>query len=140
MKWPFFHASPRPIRKSRLALEELEARVLPANVNITTFRNSDVIPGVYQNETQLTPVNVNTSSFGKLHTVQMDGQVYAQPLVVTGVTIINGPNTRPGQTGIHDVVFAATEHDSVYAIDAAPAGGQILWRRTFLDVSNSNNT
>src|ERR1700736_65735 len=127
-KWPFLHASPKPIRKSRLALEELEARVLPSNVNITAFRNSNVIPGVNQNETQLTPANVNTTSFGKLYTVPLDGQVYAEPLVTTGIVIINGPNTRPGQSGLHDVVIAATEHDSLYAIDAGPSGGQVLWR------------
>src|SRR5205085_1124461 len=56
----------------------------------------------------------------------------------------NGVNTRAGAAGVHDVVFAGTEHDSLYAIDAGPAGGAVLWQRTFLDASNPtgdiNNT
>src|SRR4030088_3596867 len=138
-KWPSSPALRKPIRKSQLALEQLESRVLPS-VSITTFNNANLTPGVNQNELQLTPANVKTSGFGKIYSVPTDGQVYAEPLVKTGVVITNGPNTKPGGTGTHDVVFVATEHDTVYAIDSGPIGGQILWQRSFLDASNPMNT
>jgi fibronectin type 3 domain-containing protein len=78
-------------------------------------------------------------SFGKLFTTTVDGQVYAQPLIDTGVTIANGPNTTPGVAGVHDVVFTATENDTLYAIDASVAGGTVLWKRNFLDTANPGN-
>ena len=49
----------------------------------------------------------------------VDGQVYAQPLYVPGVTI-NG--------GVHNVVIIATENDSVYAYDADSASAALLWK------------
>jgi hypothetical protein len=57
----------------------------------------------------LTPSNVTSSTFGKLFQVQVDGQVYAQPLVVTGVNITTGPSP-----GTHDVVFVATDGTHLY--------------------------
>jgi hypothetical protein len=65
----------------------------------------------------------------------MDGNVYAEPLVDTGLTIANGVNTTPGAAGVHDVVFVATEHDSLYAIDTGT--GAVLWKRVFLSTTNS---
>jgi fibronectin type 3 domain-containing protein len=130
----------RPITWARLELESIEARLAPA-VNVLTFHNDIASTGLNPAETQLSPANVKVNSFGKIYTVPLDGQVYAQPLIDTGVTIANGPNTQPGAAGIHDVVFAATENDTLYAIDGGPVGGQVLWKRVFLDASNpSNNT
>ena len=61
----------------------------------------------------------------------------AQPLVKTDVQIANGPYTVSGAAGLHDVVYAATQNDGLYAIDAE--SGQILWYRSFLDVNDPYN-
>jgi len=73
----------------------------------------------------LTPDNVNSTQFGKLSTLPVDGNVYAQPLYVENVLI--------PERGYHNIVFVATEHDSVYAFDADNPGPVPLWRTTFID-------
>jgi hypothetical protein len=70
----------------------------------------------------LTPTSVNEAQFGKLFSLTVDGEVYAQPLYLSGV-IIGGVK--------HNVVFVATEHDSVYAFDADTSGPR-LWEVNFL--------
>ena len=77
------------------------------------------------NETVLTPNNVNTSSFGRLFTRPLDGQAIASPLYVENVSI-------PGQ-GAHNVVYVATEHDSVYAYDADGRSTTPLWKDSFIN-------
>src|SRR5579864_8168981 len=82
--------------------------------------------GAYVNETTLSPANVNVNQFGKLAARPVIGDMYAQPLYVTGVSI-------PGQ-GIHNVVFVATAHNVVYAFDAddtSAAGNTPLWSVDF---------
>jgi hypothetical protein len=91
------------------------------------YHDGPTSTGSVTSETQLTPSNVNSSTFGKLFQRQVDGQIYAQPLVATGVNITTGPSP-----GTHDVVFVATENDRLYAIDADSPNGQILWQRSFL--------
>ncbi|WP_168221723.1 fibronectin type III domain-containing protein [Aquisphaera giovannonii] len=117
-------------------MEDLEPRLV-MSAGVLTYHNDIAGTGVNAAEVNLTPANVKVGSFGKLLGVNLDGQVYAQPLVDTGVTIVAGPNTTAGSAGVHDVVFVATEHDSLYALDASNAGGgAVLWRRSFLDPSN----
>jgi hypothetical protein len=106
---------------------------------VLTYHDDTASSGVNASETQLTPANVAVNSFERLYLDNLDGQVYAQPLVETSVTIASGPNTTNGAAGVHDVVFVATQHDSLYAIDASSLGGAVLWQRNFLDTTVADN-
>ena len=119
-------------------VEALERRDLLAT-NVLTFHNDIAGNGVNAAEQQLTPANVKVGSFGKIYATAVDGQVYTQPLVQTGVTIVAGPNTTPGSTGLHDVVFVGTQNDTLYAIDASVSGGAVLWKRSFTDITVGND-
>ena len=99
--------------------------------SVLTYHNDNARTGQNLTETSLTPQNVNAASFGKLFSVPVDGAVYAQPLYVPNVSI-------PGQ-GTRNVVYVATEHDSVYAFDA-DASGPPLWHVSFIDPTNGITT
>jgi hypothetical protein len=85
-----------------------------ASAQITTYHVDNNRTGWNPNETVLTPANVSPSSFGLLHNIRLDDQVDSQPLYVPNVTITAGSNQ-----GQHNVVYVASENNSVYAIDAA---------------------
>lgn len=101
--------------------------------SVLTYHNDLASTGQNLSETSLSPQNVNAGQFGKLFAAPLDGQAYAQPLYVANLAITSG-----AQAGIHDVVFAATEHDSLYAIDAAD--GTILWKDSFIDPASGVTT
>lgn len=106
-----------------------------AQVSVTTSRNDNSRDGQNLNETILTPDNVNAASFGKLFSHVVDGYVYAQPLYVPNVAIPN--------LGTHNVVYVATEHDSVYAFDADSRTGRNsapLWHRSFIHLKRGITT
>src|SRR5262249_2986288 len=96
-----------------------------ALAQVTTSQYDNFRTGANLNEKILTPQNVNTKQFGKLGSFKVDGAVYAQPLFLPGVEV-------PGK-GTHDVLYVATEHDSVYAFDAYKPGDAPLWHVSFLD-------
>lgn len=93
-----------------------------AQVSVLTSHLDNSRDNANTNETLLTPANVNKNSFGRLFSFPLDYVVLAQPLYVPNVTI-------PGQ-GVHNVVYVATQADSVYAIDA-DTGAQ-LWYASML--------
>jgi hypothetical protein len=80
--------------------------------SVTTYHNDTYRTGWNQNESVLTPANVGTTTFGLVQNVTLDDQVDAQPLVMPGVQITAG-----NYQGTHDVVYVATENNTVYAID-----------------------
>ncbi len=104
----------------------LWASSLQAQVNVTTYHNDNARTGQNTQETYLTPANVNSSQFGKLFTVAVDGAVFAQPLYLTNVNIGGGA---------HNVVYVATQHDSVYAIDADT--GTLYWQKSLIPAGGS---
>jgi hypothetical protein len=98
---------------------------IPALAQVTTSQYDNFRTGATLHEKTLTPQNVNAKQFGKLGAFKVDGAVYAQPLLIPSVEI-------PGK-GTHDVLFVATEHDSVYAFDATRPNDPPLWKVSFLD-------
>jgi hypothetical protein len=105
----------------RPTLVELEPRILLA-VDVLTYHNDIGRTGQNLAETVLTPANVNAADFGKLFTDPVDGAVYAEPLYKSGVVV-------PGR-GTLNLVFVATEHDSVYAFNADSPGPPV-WQASF---------
>jgi len=85
--------------------------------DVATYHNDNARTGQNLSETILTIANVNSSTFGKLFAMPVDGLIDAEPLYLSGVAI-------PGK-GTHNVVYAVTENDSVYAFDAET--GALLW-------------
>jgi hypothetical protein len=96
--------------------------------SILTYHNDVQRTGQNLSETILTPANVTSSTFGKVFSFTTVGNVYAQPLYM--------PNVSIAGTGTYNVVFVATENDSVYAFDADGKSTTPLWFRSFLDVSD----
>jgi len=81
-----------------------------AQTNILTQRGNNQRTGSYTNEKTLTTANVKVEGFGKLYGYPVDGQVYAQPLYISGLFVAG--------KGKRNVLFIATEHNSIYAYDA----------------------
>ena len=100
-----------------------------AQVDVLTERLDNTRSALNINETVLNKSNVKNGKFGKLAFRIVDGNIYAQPLVVSQAKIVNHPSPV-------NVVIVATEHNSAYAFDAddisPEPGGQestkALWR------------
>lgn len=93
-----------------------------AQVDVLTWHNDAARTGQNLKESLLTPMGLNASTFGLLANIPVDGKVDAQPLYVSALNV-NG-------MGTHNVLFVATEHDTVYAIDADT--GSAYWQTSIL--------
>src|SRR5437899_2229716 len=109
------------------------ARVhLLAQTSVITWHYENERTSANTSETVLTPSNVNSAGFGKLTTLPVDGFVVGHPLYLPSVNVL-------GQ-GVHNVVYVATMHDSVYAFDADSANTSPLWMTSILTYSPAGAT
>jgi outer membrane protein assembly factor BamB len=97
-----------------------------AHTDVLTYKDDLARTGADLTETRLTPANVNSSSFGLLRLLPVDGKVDAEPLYASQVEVAGAP---------HNVLYVATENDSVYAFDADT--GATLWRVSLLAVGET---
>lgn len=99
-----------------------------SQISVTTYHNDTFRSGQNTRETALTPTVVSVSTFGKLFSQPVDGQIYGQPLVLYNLQIAG--------EGAHTVVYVATENDSVFAFDGNSNTGSNaspLWHVSFID-------
>ena len=88
--------------------------------DVLTHHNDNARTGAVTDEIVLSPASLRNQRFGRLFSLMVEGQIYAQPLVVTALEI-------PGK-GRRDVVFVATMRNMVYAFDTEPGDGSPLWK------------
>jgi hypothetical protein len=105
---------------------------------VTTYHNDLSRDGANTQEYALTTSNVSTATFGKLFSCPVDAPAYAQPLWVSNLNIGGGT---------HNVIFAATSHDTVYAFDADTSPCVTYWQKslnlsseTFVNSNDVNTT
>src|SRR5215472_16004121 len=108
------------IRSGSVVIAAVLAAAGSAQVNVLTANYGNERTNANLQETLLTPAKVSPGSFGKRGALPVDGQVYAQPLYVSGLSI---PSKKS-----RNVVYLATQHNSVFAYDAeALASPVLLW-------------
>jgi len=98
---------------------------------VYTYHNNLSRDGSNQSEYALTASNVTSTTFGKLFSCTVDGAIYAQPLWVANF-LIGG--------GTHNVIFVATQHDSVYAFDADASPCVTYWHAQLLPTMPMSET
>ena len=121
-----YPAGGSPAKTIKDALEPQAATVSLASqhkVAVLTYHYDNLRTGWNDKESSLTYANVNSGSFGLLHAITLDDQVDTQPLIVPNET-----TTRGMGPGKHDVVYVATENDTIYAIDAS--NGTVLFQQS----------
>jgi hypothetical protein len=111
-----------------IAASGLRAQTL----RITTSQYDNMRTGANLSETILTPQNVNARQFGKISSLPVDGAVYAQPLYLSQVNV-------PGK-GLLNLLFVATEHDSVYAFDTGRNSPDPVWHVNLLSGNSGSST
>jgi len=99
-----------------------------AGTDAVTFKYDAMRTGQNLTESVLTPANVKSATFGLLRTLSVDGLVDAQPLYLSRLTVAGS---------VHNVVYVATEHDSVYAFDSDT--GSTLWKTSLLGAGESTS-
>jgi hypothetical protein len=109
---------------SKSALASIGVTDLPG---IFTYHYDAARDGVNSHEFALSPSSVTAAKFGLLFSCQVDGAVYAEPLWMPSLNV-NG--------SVHNVVFVATQHDSLYAFDADAKPCQQLWHVSLIDANH----
>jgi Immunoglobulin I-set domain len=107
---------------SNMASLTVNPATTASSIDVVTYHYDNMRTGQNVNEMTLTPSNVNANTFGKLGEFSADGLVDAQPLLLSNLAM-------PG-AGTKNVLYAVTEHDSIYAFDAdsiTATGGTVLW-------------
>jgi hypothetical protein len=99
-----------------------------AGTDVVTYKYDVMRTGQNLAESVLTPSNVRSSTFGKLRNLVVDGLVDAQPLYLSKLSVAGAA---------HNVVFVATEHDSVYAFDVDT--GAILWQVSLIGAGETTS-
>ena len=100
---------------------------LMAQTDVLTWHNNVARTGLNSTEAILTTANVNSKTFGLLANVVVDGKVDAQPLYVSGLDVVS--------KGVHNVLYVATEHETLYALDADT--GVVLWKKSLLGANET---
>src|SRR5437764_627961 len=90
------------------------------HISVLTQHNNNTRAGLNNQEKKLSTSNVNTQHFGKLFTLSVDDQVYAQPLLVGNLSI---------SSGSHNVVYIATVNNTIYAYDGD--SGKPYWKKNY---------
>jgi len=98
-------------------------------VDVATYHYDNARSGANLQEATLTPANVNSATFGKLGFYSVDGLVDGQPLYLSQLSIPSN--------GTHNVLYAVTEHASVYAFDAD--SGTVLWQKSLLSAGETTS-
>jgi len=106
----------------------VQAASLTNAPDVTTYHYNSARDGLNAQETLLTPANVNSTQFGRIGFNSTDGRVDAEPLYLANVLI-------GGQ--LHNMLYVATEHDSVYAFDADT--GTQLWKTSILGTGETTS-
>ncbi|MEA3176616.1 MAG: hypothetical protein QOI59_139 [Gammaproteobacteria bacterium] len=99
-----------------------------STVNVTTYKYDLARTGLNSQETTLTTANVRSATFGLLRSLPGDGAIFAQPLYLSNLSIGGSA---------HNVVFFATEHNSLYAYDSDT--GNKLWQVTLNGTGESTS-
>ena len=100
--------------------------------DVTTYHFDVARDGLNSHETILTPASVNSTQFGKIGFQAVDGKVDAEPLFLANVPISNT---------LHNILYVATEHGSLYAFDAD--SGSQLWKTSVIpsgEITSDNHS
>jgi hypothetical protein len=94
---------------------------------VYTYHSDVARDGANTHEYALTRADVATATFGKLFSCTVDGAIYAEPLWVAQLSVGGS---------VHNVVFVATQHDSLFAFDADTSPCQLLWQVSLIDTAH----
>ena len=113
---------------SSLALT-IGATTIATGIDVTTYHYNNARDGLNSQESTLTLANVKSNTFGLLGLYPVDGRVDAEPLIVSGLTLQSGSTAN--------VLYVATEHDSVYALDAS--NGSQIWKTSIMGAGETTS-